>query len=40
MVNEEMINIDDINLITAFSASEKLNTEKVWSLFEEIININ
>lgn len=37
---KKTLNIDDINLITAFSASEKLNTEKVWSLFEEIININ
>ncbi len=37
---KKILNIDDINLITAFSASEKLNTEKVWSLFEEIINMN
>ena len=37
---KKTLNIDDINLITVFSASEKLNTEKVWSLFEEIININ
>lgn len=37
---KKVLNIDDINLIIAFSSSEKLNVEKVWSLFEDILNLN
>lgn len=37
---KKILNIDDVNLITAFSSSEKLNVDKVWSLFEGILNLN
>jgi GTP-binding protein len=37
---KKVLNIDDVNLINAFSSSEKLNVEKVWSLFEGILNLN
>ncbi len=36
-VIKKTLNIDDINLITAFSTSERLNVEKIWDLFENII---
>lgn len=35
---KKTLNIDDINLITAFSSSEKLNVEKILDLFENMIN--
>jgi GTP-binding protein len=37
---KKVLNIDDVSLITAFSSSEKLNVDKVWSLFEGILNLN
>lgn len=37
---KKILNIDDINLITAFSSSEKLNVEKVWDLFEDMLSSN
>lgn len=39
-VIKKTLNIDDINLITAFSSSERLNVEKIWNLFENIIEFN
>ena len=39
-VIKKTLNIDDINLITAFSSSERLNVEKIWDLFENIIEFN
>lgn len=35
---KKTLNIDDINLITAFSSSEKLNVEKILDLFENMLN--
>ncbi len=37
---KKTLNIDDINLITSFSSSEKLNVEKVWELFEGILSLS
>lgn len=37
---KKTLNIVDKNLIIPFSASEKVNVEKVWELFENIIKIN
>lgn len=37
---KKILNIDNTNLITAFSSSEKLNVEKVWELFEGILDLN
>lgn len=37
---KKVLNINDINLIAAFSSSEKLNVEKVWELFEGILSLN
>ena len=37
---KKTLNIDDINLVAAFSSSEKLNVEKVWELFESILSLN
>lgn len=39
-VIKKTLNVDDINLITAFSSSEKLNVDKVWELFEGMINVD
>lgn len=39
-VIKKTLKIDDINLITAFSSSERLNVEKIWDLFENIIEFN
>lgn len=37
-VIKKTLNIEDRNLIIPFSASEKVNVEKVWELFENIID--
>ena len=37
---KKSLSIEDKNLIIPFSASEKVNVEKVWDLFENIIQIN
>lgn len=37
---KKTLNIEDKNLIIPFSVSEKLNVEKIWDLFENIIKIN
>ncbi len=39
-VIKKTLNIEDKNLIISFSASEKINVEKVWDLFENIIEFN
>ncbi len=36
---KKVLNVDDLSLIIDFSSSEKLNVEKVWELFENIINL-